>query len=1331
MDPFTQRILDRAEQRSKHLGISNPTTKVPLGENSAETSLSSLGGSIKSPPVRKSIPVERKGSDGKNVLTYSANTSGGSDGDKFDNISVEINITTDTNVGNSAETSLSSLGGSIKSPPVRKSIPVERKGSDGKNVLTYSANTSGGSDGDKFDNISVEINITTDTNVGVKCDVMAVDVDKDGNILKSNELLNESTTSVIRDASKSRLQRLGALYSDEQSISSPIHRTEGNFHERMSSVAAEPARPRNRLGKLAALAESINRWEDEKQPPQAVGVQKENVPEVMKQTGAVPKRPQVVDTLPKEGTAKKTPTKQLKWDKSVMDALESQGFKRRESTKNLIYEYRETENRERENVLNETNKSSSLKKSKAAAEGNPSGSYVATIEANRNTEVKDSPKKLNVTRGLVTGRAAFFEASGAIPRTQKVTTKDPAEMSLKERMALFERNKGAAPVPKQLGATSAAATATAAAQQAKPEEKQQQPQRPGIGTYNQVSKAETKATGGGIKNTVAALMSSGATISESAISQEVKRQRQQEMELLLNRFHQPQKSDSENEGVSMTDNNPPQPPPPPPMPSTSFGSGGKRRSDGENDHDVTPEEAKRPKKHGNRKSDRLYPSLSDLDSTESEQNCTTASVSDAAICEEDDNAMDSEETEEEDGSSLFDGSISRAVMNSIQMELLLNRFHQPQKSDSENEGVSMTDNNPPQPPPPPPMPSTSFGSGGKRRSDGENDHDVTPEEAKRPKKHGNRKSDRLYPSLSDLDSTESEQNCTTASVSDAAICEEDDNAMDSEETEEEDGSSLFDGSISRAVMNSIRSAETSRIFSETKDVVSSDDDEMDEYLNAALEISSGSSRRNTPKSGGTPRKGSVSSNSFSYKKNSPGKHLRFETPQTPKKSPRKQVNDDEGVVTLVHTVSIYRKQQTTKPSPSKVVRRVEVEESETETSAGEGSESSHTESQEMHKVQEKISRLQDEVRKQQQIIAQTSQVVNLCAATIEFSGSTEAVEGERHLLVATHRRQAALHEIQRLQVERTLRPRGSPQDKGRLTVNEITLPLTKDYIRKLAANTISGHHLVCLLKYNETVLATKTVLTLPGLMAVKFTDVLQMNDVYADFKVTLEIYGMVAERDILPHEIKYHIATRKQGGKMLTPKGRKAESRLVMPPTQSPAGPSAVRSPSLVQLGFVIFALKDTQRTAWTLNGTCKDSPLNGTVQMKVSCQLAVSVNHWGFLTMFDDVSGLGNWYRRWCRLHGHTLSYWTYPDDEKKKDTQRTAWTLNGTCKDSPLNGHSADEGFMPIGRLSESLGLLTMFDDVSGLGNWYRRWCRLHGHTLSYWTYPDDEKKKKKVLT
>ncbi|XP_059608129.1 anillin-like [Phlebotomus argentipes] len=1028
MDPFTQRILDRAEQRSKQLGISNPVAKVPLGENSAESSLSSLGGSSKSPG---------------------------------------------------------------------RKVSSEKRGSDGKNVLTYMTNTTGGSDADKFDNISVEINITTDSNVGVKCDVTALDVDCDGNVLKTNELLNESTASIIRDASKSRLQRLGALYSAEHNISSPIHRTEGNFHEKMTEDA-EPPRPRNRMGKLAALADSINRWED-----QNSGVQKENVA-IPKATGAVPKRPQVVDTLPKDVT-KKTPTKQLKWDKSVMDALESQGFKKRESTKNLVYEYGENENRERENVLNETRKSS-LKKS--------------TIDANRNTDVKDSPKKLNVTRGLVTGRAALFEASGALSRPAKVASKDPAEMSLKERMALFEKNKGAAPVPRPVG------VAPGPQPVLKPAEEEKK-SRPNFGGYNQVQKAESKATGGGIKNTVAALMTSGATISENAISQETRRQRQQEMDILMNRFHQTPKSDSENEGISLTE--PAQPPPPPPMPSTSFGSGGKRRSDGENDPDTSSDEVKRVKKHSLRKSD-LYPNLAEQEFAEYEQNCTTATVS-----------------EEE--------------------------------------------------------------SNGQRRS---------------------------------------------------KIFEEDESAMESEEA---DDSSMFEGSISRAVMNSIRSAESSRVFSVAQATDSSDEevDEMDDYLDEALDNSMGSSKKNTP------RKGSISSNSFSYKRNSPAKQLRFETPVSSKitVSPKKSQKDDE-VVTLVHTVSFYRKQQSSKTTPPcKVIRRVETTEDSTTESEGYTDEpvgGSH----EVYLVESKIERLKEEVQKQHQIIAQASGALNLCASTFEFSGSTEAVEAERHLLVATHRRQAAQDEIQRLKVEQTLRPRGSPQDHGKLTVKEITLPLRQDYIRKLASNTISGQHLICLLKYNETVMSTKTVITLPGLLAVKFSDELTMTDVYEDFKITLEIYGMDAQNDILPHDVKYHIAgSKKQASKKLTPKGRKGEKRLVMPIPQSPAGPGVVRRPTMEKLGFVIFSLKDTKRTSWTLNGATGASPLEGVVQMKVACQLDVTVDHKGFLNMFEDVVGLGAWQRRWCRLRGHMLNYWKYPDDEKSKKPPMGRIDLYSCCSE------------------------------------------------------------------
>lgn len=77
----------------------------------------------------------------------------------------------------------------------------------------------------------------------------------------------------------------------------------------------------------------------------------------------------------------------------------------------------------------------------------------------------------------------------------------------------------------------------------------------------------------------------------------------------------------------------------------------------------------------------------------------------------------------------------------------------------------------------------------------------------------------------------------------------------------------------------------------------------------------------------------------------------------------------------------------------------------------------------------------------------------------------------------------------------------STTERGRLIIKDITIPLKHDYIRKLSADSISGHHLVCLAKYNENVLATKTVPTLPGLLAVKFPDTLQFTNVYSDFKV--------------------------------------------------------------------------------------------------------------------------------------------------------------------------------------------------------------------------------------
>ncbi|KAL3287438.1 hypothetical protein HHI36_001909 [Cryptolaemus montrouzieri] len=270
-------------------------------------------------------------------------------------------------------------------------------------------------------------------------------------------------------------------------------------------------------------------------------------------------------------------------------------------------------------------------------------------------------------------------------------------------------------------------------------------------------------------------------------------------------------------------------------------------------------------------------------------------------------------------------------------------------------------------------------------------------------------------------------------------------------------------------------------------------------------------------------------------------------------------------------------------------------------------------------------------------------------------GSSEQVEAEKVLLLSTHRRQAILNEIQRLKVESTLRPQSKhakdlPLEKGSLTLSSISLPLKKEYVRALAAAGGKGHHVVCLVKCGEQVVCSKLTSTvasdiknpccelcIPGEIILK--------DIYSDFTVIFEVYCLQAQEEILPHEVKYHI---KKNNKA-TPKKSKHDSVLSRPNKESPAGPQSVRSPSFALMGYVVFSIQQMNKKIWSLNNTPTMSPLEGTVEMRVSCVLTTSIEHSGFLTMFEDISGFGAWHRRWCVLRENSLSYWKYPDDEKK----------------------------------------------------------------------------------
>lgn len=427
-------------------------------------------------------------------------------------------------------------------------------------------------------------------------------------IEEKNDVSSAAPSSLIRDPSRNQLHRLGTLYSNPQDLSSPVHRTETAFN------IEDENEPRSELklkkyNKLAELANSYNQWEDDtinSKPRTRNPIRVEPTISASKQTDAkivsgiktTGKSPRKIGEKGAIGSIssqmksiemketddnKNSKDKKLNWDKGIMDSLESQGYKRRDTTHQRL-EY---------NFNYQDSKVSRQPPSVAKATVN-TGAIPKRSETKPSEPKQEPAKKIDVSKGVVSSRAALFEtntiratnnASGATSAPQK-NQKDPAEMSVKERWALFEKNKCDALIPK--AALGMAPSIKQIMADKKPTENIKQvittPQQPMISSttvtsiaptaskinnFNKAVKADSNASGSGVRQAVAALLSAPPTISESRIAHENRKIREQEMNVVLNRFNH---KDEEPVRVAA-------PPPAPPMPDNLYKttSGGRKK----------------------------------------------------------------------------------------------------------------------------------------------------------------------------------------------------------------------------------------------------------------------------------------------------------------------------------------------------------------------------------------------------------------------------------------------------------------------------------------------------------------------------------------------------------------------------------------------------------------------------------------------------------------------------------------------------------------------------------------------------------------------------------
>uniref|UniRef100_A0A8C3VVE9 Anillin n=1 Tax=Catagonus wagneri TaxID=51154 RepID=A0A8C3VVE9_9CETA len=311
-------------------------------------------------------------------------------------------------------------------------------------------------------------------------------------------------------------------------------------------------------------------------------------------------------------------------------------------------------------------------------------------------------------------------------------------------------------------------------------------------------------------------------------------------------------------------------------------------------------------------------------------------------------------------------------------------------------------------------------------------------------------------------------------------------------------------------------------------------------------------------------------------------------------------------------------------------------------------------------IKQKMQELNNEINLQQTVIYQASQALNCCVDEEHGKGSLEEAEAERLLLIANEKRTLLIDELNKLKNEGPQRKNktsptsqsGFVPSKGSITLSEIRLPLKADFVCSTVqkADAANYYFLIILKAGAENMVATPLASTSNSLNgdALTFSTTFTLQDVSNDFEINIEVYSLVQKKDPSGLDKK----KKAYKSKAITPKrlltSITTKSTL---PSSVMASLNAVRTSNFALVGSYTLSLSSVGNTKFALDKVPFLSPLEGHIHLKIKCQVNSSVEERGFLTIFEDVSGFGAWHRRWCVLSGNCISYWTYPDDEKRKN--------------------------------------------------------------------------------
>ncbi|XP_056153918.1 anillin [Lampris incognitus] len=420
---------------------------------------------------------------------------------------------------------------------------------------------------------------------------------------------------------------------------------------------------------------------------------------------------------------------------------------------------------------------------------------------------------------------------------------------------------------------------------------------------------------------------------------------------------------------------------------------------------------------------------------------------------------------------------------------------------------------------------------------------------------------------------------------------------------------------------------------------------------------------------------STPTNSFIVKSKTPDKSSKFQKVCMIRTGSSDSVEASDDDNKLLYSIDAYRStrvKETERPSVKQVIVRKEDLSHKVEESGYSS----------VVNIKQKMKMLSNEMNLQQTVIHQASQALNCCTDEEHGKGSQVEAEAERLLLVATERRAAIKAALDSLKGEgpagqkkgpvssrKAEQDSGMSASRGSISLQELRLPLKADFVCSTANKPESASHYFFLMIRSgaENTVATPLASTRSALSgdALTFTTKFTMSDVSSSFEIDIEVYYLVQKRELLSDKRK-----KPSKSKAITPKRFLAITKSSQTPVMaSPGGPNAVRTSNFTLVGSHKLTLSSVGKNKFPLEkikfeGKETDllselfhnkvpflCPLEGHIYLKMQCEVGSKVEERGFLSMFEDVSGFGAWHRRWCVLSGYCISYWTYPDDEKRKN--------------------------------------------------------------------------------